>query len=255
MAGLLSSVKKALQVLQAFSEDQTEWGVTELSLSLKSHKSSISRILITLQAQGFVEKNPQTGKYCLGFKVIELGQRALSRFELKEWAGPYLEELAGKTKEIIHLSLLDQNEIVYLDKKGKEQALTVATRIGGRNPAYCSAMGKVLLAALPPAELDRVLSLGPLQCLTPSTITEIPSLKKELERVRKRGYAIDHEESFPGIRCVAAPIRNRRKEVIAAVSATVPKQRMGREKMAQIVQLVTRCAKEISENMPHGMEP
>lgn len=245
----LSSVKKALKVLQAFTDERTELGVTQISELLKSHKSSISRILMTLMAEGFVEKNPLTNKYRLGMKLVELGNRALSRFELKEYAGPYLEALAKKTNEIIHLSILDKNEIVYTDKKGEGQVLTVATKIGGRNPAYACGMGKVLLAGLSSEELVKVMSLAPLKRFTSTTIAEIPQLLKELEKVRKQGFALDNEESFPGIKCVAAPIKDIRGTVIAAMSATVPKQRMDRERMKELTKLVTECAQQISEQI------
>ncbi len=245
----LSSVKKAFKVLEAFTDERTELGVTQISELLKSHKSSISRVLMTLMAEGFVDKNPLTKKYRLGTKLMELGHCALSRFDLKEYAGPYLETLAKKTNEIIHLSILDKNEIVYIDKKGEGQVLTVATRIGGRNPAYACGMGKVLLSGLSSEELMKVLSLTPLKPFTVTTIVKIPQLLKELERVRKQGFALDNEESFPGIKCVAAPIKDRRGNVIAAMSATVPKQRMDKERTKELTQLVTECAQQISEQV------
>ena len=249
MAPPLSSVKKALQVLQTFSDDRTELGVTQISELVRSHKSSVSRILMTLSAEGFVEKNPLTHKYRLGMKLVELGNRALSRFDLKDHAGPFLEELARKTSEIIHLSILDKNEIVYVDKKGEGQVLTIATKIGGRNPAYACAMGKVLLSGLSPEALVEVLPLSPLVRFTPTTIAEIPKLRKELEKIRKQGFAVDNEESFPGIRCVAAPIKDRRGHMIAAISATVPAMRMGRERIKEIKGLVLETARRLSERV------
>ena len=247
MTAPLSSVKKALKVLEAFTEDRTELGVTQIADLLKSHKSSVSRILMTLMTEGFVEKSPLTNKYRLGMKLVDLGNRVLSRFDLKDYASPHLEALAQETNEIIHLSILDKNEILYIDKRGKEQVLTVATRIGGRHPAYCSAMGKVLLAGLPQDRLNEALAMGPLRRFTPTTITQVPILRKELERVRKQGFAIDNEESFPGIKCVAAPIRNSQGEAVAAISATVPKLRMGKQRTKELIQLVTMYAEKISE--------
>ncbi len=245
----LSSVKKALKVLETFTEDRTELGVTQIAELLKSHKSSVSRILMTLMAEGFVEKSPLTNKYRLGMKLIELGHRALSRFDLKEYASPYLEALAKKSNEIIHLSILDQNEIVYIDKKGEGQVLTVATKVGGRNPAHACGMGKVLLSGLSQEELMKVLSTAPMRRFTPTTITEIPKLLMELDKIRRQGFAIDNEESFPGVKCVAAPIRDSRGKVIAAMSATVPSQRMGKERMKELAALVMECARQISDQI------
>ncbi|NIQ40201.1 MAG: hypothetical protein GTN81_16695 [Proteobacteria bacterium] len=163
-----------------------------------------------------------------------------------------MEELAKRTDEIIHLAILDGNEIVYLDKKGEGQPLTVATKIGGRSPAHACAMGKVLLSGLSSEQLASVLARGPLTKLTSRTITTIPRLLKELERVRKRGYAVDDEESFPGIRCVAAPLFDSSGTVMAAISATVPKQRMGQKRMREIRKRVTVTARSISKRIEGG---
>jgi IclR family KDG regulon transcriptional repressor len=249
MTAPLSSVKKALRVLQTFTEDRTELGVTQIADLLKSHKSSVSRILMTLMAEGFVEKSPLTNKYRLGMKLVDLGNRVLSRFDLKDYASPYLEALAQKTNEIVHLSILDKDEILYIDKKGAGQVLTVATKLGGRNPAHACGMGKVLLSGLPQEELMKILSAAPLKRFTPTTITEIPKLLKEFEKIRRQGFAIDNEESFTGIKCVAAPITDGRGNVIAAMSATVPTQRMEKERMRELAALVTDCARQISDQI------
>ena len=246
---LLSSVKKSLEVLQVFSGDQLEMSVTEISKVLNSHKSSISRILITLASEGFVEKNPQTNKYRLGLKLLELASLVMQRYDLREHAGPYMEELAQRLGEITHLSLLDGNEIVYLEKKGKGQTLTVATKVGGRHPAHASAMGKVLLSGLSKRELSDVIAIEPLVKCTPNTISEIPELLKELDQVKERGFALDDEEGFLGIRCVAAPIYNREEKIICAMSTTVPKQRMGDRRIYEIRKQIVDTTRLISERI------
>lgn len=248
----LSSVRKALRILESFSPDQPELGVTEISSILKSHKSSVFRILTTLTSEGFVEKNPLTNKYRLGLKLVDLGNRILNRYDLRDHAGPFMEELAKGTDEIVHLSILDGNEIVYLGKKGEGQPLTVATKIGGRSPAHACAMGKVLLSGLSSEQLASVFARRPLTKLTPRTITTMPRLVKELERVRRRGYAVDDEESFPGIRCVAAPLFDSSGTVVAAISATVPKQRMGQKRMKEIRKRVISTARLISKGIEGG---
>jgi IclR family acetate operon transcriptional repressor len=181
--------------------------------------------------------------------LIELGHRALRRFDLKEYASPHLEALAHETKEIIHLSVLDGNEIVYIDKKGEGQVLTVSTKVGGRNFAHACGMGKVLLAGLSPEELKEALADAPLVRFTPTTITDRLELQKELEKIRRQGYAIDNEESFPGIRCVAAPIKDGTGKTIAAMSATVPSLRMGRERIKELSELVAACAQRVSDQI------
>lgn len=247
----LTSVEKALKILQTFNIDSSELSLTEIANKIGSHKSSVFRILCTLVNEKFVEKNPNTHKYRLGLKFIEIAHRALRSFNLVEEASSFIEKLSNEINEIVHLSILDGTEVVYLDKKGEAQGkgLTVSTYIGGRDPAHSCAMGKVLLSGLYSEELDRLYQNIPLIRRTPNTITDISVLKKELERVRKRGFAIDNEESFPGIKCVAAPIRDYKGKVIAAISATVPKQRMGKERMQEITKRVIDTARLISEQI------
>ena len=244
---MISSVKKALELLKIFSTDQPELSLTEISKRMDLHKSSVFRILNTLKSSGFIEKDPLTKKYRLGLELLNLANKVLSRYDLRNQAGPYLEKLARKTGEIIHLSILDGNEMVYLEKKGQGQVLTVATQIGGRNPAHASAMGKMLLSDLSRRELKELFREGPLKKLTTNTITEIPKLLEELERVRRQGFALDDEETFPGIRCAAAPIQDRNGKTVAAISVTVPKQRMGKQRIKEICQWVIETARLISE--------
>jgi len=244
----LSSIIKALKVLETFSGEEPERGVTEISDLLKIHKSSISRIIGTLALRGFLEKNPLTGKYRLGFKLVDLGNRVLGHYDLRDHAAPFMVDLAKKTNEIIHLSILDKGEIIYLDKKGEGQTLTVATKIGGRSPAHACGMGKVLLSGLSPEELTKFLP-SPLTQFTPKTITKLPKLLRELDRIRKSGVAVDDEESFLGIRCVAAPIHGSQGRIEAALSITAPKQRMGQERMEELKREVIETAQAISKRV------
>ncbi|RKX78025.1 MAG: IclR family transcriptional regulator [Spirochaetes bacterium] len=244
---LLSSVLKSLKVLDLFTEEMPELSLTQISRLVNSHKSSVFRILNTLDRAGFLEKNKKTNKYRLGLKLVELANRVLNSYSLREIASSYMEELAEKTGEIIHLSILDGMEIVYLEKKGQGQPVTVGTKVGGRNPAYASAMGKVLLAGLPEQEFRELLGKVTLKKFTPNTISEVPDLIKELETVRKRGYAVDDEETFLGIRCVAAPIKDSEGKVVAAMSVTVPKLRMNKRRMRELRRLVIDTAQKISE--------
>lgn len=249
---LISSVKKAMDLLKLFTAERPELSLTELSSHMELHKSSVYRILGTLAEAGFVEKDQVTNKYRLGLIFLELANHVLNRYDFRDRVKPYLEELAKKTGEIIHLTILDGADIIYLDKKGQAQPLTVATEIGGRGPAYCSAMGKVLLAGLTRQELKKTLGEGLLKKRTSNTITEMPRLAAELAKVKLQGFATDNEEAFTGIRCVAAPLKRKNGEVIAAISATVPKQRMGKERIIGIGQLVKETAQLISERCING---
>ena len=246
---LLSSVKKALELLDHFTVERPELSLAEISREVDAHKSSVFRVLTTLEAAGFLEKDPQSGKYRLGLKILDLAGRVWGRHDIRQISSPYMEELARETGEVTHLAVLDGSDIVYLEKRGQGQILTVATRVGGRNPAYASSMGKVLLADLSESELRTVLGRGKLKKLTPNTITEIPRLMEELAHIREQGFALDNEETFPGIRCVGAPIRDAGGGVVAAVSVTVPVQRMNDERVRELWRLVTNTARMISERV------
>ena len=246
MAQLLSSVKKALEVLDFFTVEKYELSLAEISKCMGMHKSSVYRMLKTLEAADFLRWDSDRGRYSLSLKILELANRVLGRYDLRTTAGPFMEELAVKTGEIIHLSILDGGEIVYLEKKGAGQVLTVATKVGGRHPAYASAMGKVLLAFLPEKQLQVVLEGTELIPLTSCTITDAAQLLRKLEKIRRQGYALDNEEAFPGIRCIAAPIRQRSGKVVAAISATVPAQRLGGDRVPELVKLIRETATLIS---------
>jgi IclR family transcriptional regulator, KDG regulon repressor len=246
---VLSSLSKALTLLDAFSAEKPELTLSELARGCGTHKSSAFRLLSTLEAHGFVEKNAATHGYRLGWKLMELAGRLLARYELRELAAPFMEELARRTGEIVHLSVLDGAQIVYLDKRGRSQPLTVSTTVGGRSPAHASAMGKALLAGLPEKQVALVLGARRLERFTPTTITDRRRLGRELEAIRRRGYALDNEEAFPGIRCVAAPLRDRSGRVLAAVSVTVPAQRLEARRQNELKNLVMDTAGRISDRI------
>jgi IclR family KDG regulon transcriptional repressor len=250
---VLSSVSKALTLLDAFTAESPELTLSELARRAGVHKSSAYRLLSTLEAHGFVERGPAGRGYRLGWKPAELAGRL--RSELRELAAPVMEELAAKSGEIVHLSVLDGAEIVYLDKRGRSQPLTVSTTIGGRSPAHASAMGKVLLAGRSDGEVQKILGTKRLKRFTPTTITEPRRLALELEDVRRQGYALDNEEAFPGIRCVAAPLRDREGTVRAAISVTAPTQRIAGRRQAEIRKWVTDSAARISARIRAGDKP
>jgi DNA-binding IclR family transcriptional regulator len=249
---VLSSVSKALALLDAFTAEKPESTLSELARRAGAHKSSTFRVLGTLEAHGFVERLPSGRGYRLGWKLAELAGRLLARGGLRELAAPFMEELAERTGEIVHLSVLDRGEIVYLEKRGRSQPLTVSTSIGGRSPAHASAMGKVLLAGLPAGEAGRQLGPRSLRRFTPTTITDRRQLERELEAIRRQGYALDNEETFPGIRCVAAPLHDAGGRVLAAISVTAPTQRLGARRQAEIRQWVTDTAARIGERIRTG---
>ena len=249
---LVSSVTKAMDILMLFTEAKSGLTLGEISTRIDMHKSSILRTLSTLAASGIIEKDQENGTYRLGLLVLELAGNVLDRYDFREQARPFLIKLADETGEIIHLSILDGGEIIYLDKRGEAQPLTVATKIWGRHPAHCSAMGKVLLSGLSMEGMKEALGPGPYQRMTRNTITDPVVLYEVLQCVRDDGFAIDDEEAFQGIRCVAAPVVGRDGRILAAISATVPKQRMDSERTMEICGLIKGAAGEISKFSVQG---
>jgi IclR family KDG regulon transcriptional repressor len=254
MAQLLSSVLNALEALDFFTVEEPGLSLAEISKRMGMHKSSVHRILKTLEAADFLRRNAERGQYSLSLKLLELASRVMTQYDLREVAGPPMNDLAARTGEIIHLAILDRHEIVYQEKKGAGQVLTVATRVGGRHPAFASAMGKVLLAFLPEQRQRELLEEIELEPLTPNTITDRGRLKRELDRVRGQGYAVDNEEAFPGIRCIAAPIRESRAKVVAAISATVPAQRLPTERSPELIEMISETASRISAVIVDSIE-
>jgi len=251
---LLSSVEKTLRVLEAFSPDRQELSTIQLSRLLEMDKSSVSRIVVTLHHHGYLNKNSLNNKYRLGAKLVELGNQVLLRYDQLDLGGiaaPFLRELADKIEEVVHLGILDEQDVVTLKKMDGGQIVTVDTKVGGRYPAYACALGKVLLSGLPKEELRNMIAASPLKRRTPNTIVDTQALIEETDLVRRQGYAFEDEESFLGICCVAAPVKDHDGRVIAALSATVPKQRSDERRMKEILKHVIEAGELISRQI-HG---
>jgi IclR family transcriptional regulator, KDG regulon repressor len=218
----------------------------EISQRSGLHKSTVHRLLLGLQNYRFVEKDSKSGRYRLGLRLFELGQRAIPNVNLREKARPYLERLVFETGETAHLCVLAEHEILYLDKVESPKTIRIASSVGGRNPAYCSAVGKVLLSALPEAEIDGLLRRHKLVAYTRNTIITPAQFKAALRQVQQNGYAVDNEEREEGLRCIGAPIHDHTGEIIAAMSVAGPAFRLMSGQDHAIAQLVTRIAGELS---------
>jgi DNA-binding IclR family transcriptional regulator len=227
--------------------------VTELSRELDINKSTVSKILSTLAAHRYLAQNHENRKYRLGLRLFELGSLVAYQMDLQKIALPYMEELNKKVQETVHLVVMDSFEIVYINKVESSQSLRIGTRVGGRLPAYCTGVGKVLLSALPPEELKQFLKKARLKRLTPYTITDPEKLKRELQQIRSHGYALDNEEFSEGLMCVAAPIFNYSQREIAAISISGPTNRIKEKKVEQLISLVKKTAQQISRQLGfHG---
>jgi DNA-binding IclR family transcriptional regulator len=251
MGTRLSSVAAAIKLLKAFTEDETEFGISGLAKRLGLAKSTIHRLATTLVADGLLEQDSQSGKYRLGIALFRLGALVRRRMDVSNEARPFLFDLRKKTNETVHLAILDGTEIMYVYYLESTQAIRMRSDLGGRKPAYCTAEGQAILAFGPSDVVDRV-TRGGLRARTPQTITDAGKLAKALALVRQRGYAMDDEESEIGMRCIAAPIRNDGGEVVAAVGVAGPVSRLTKKTLASFAPHVIGTAAAISARIGHS---
>lgn len=250
MAGpLLSSVRSAARLLCTFTAADRELGVSELARRLGLGKSTVHRLLTTLAAEHLIEFNPRTGRYRLGIKLYELGTVVSSHFELHEAVAMHIDELRATTGETVQVGILDGAEVVYIERRESLRTLRHMVDLGHRNLAHCTACGKVLLAALPEADLDRLLGGGPLQQRTARSISEVERLRTDLATVRERGYAENVGESATDTASVAAPIHDDAGRVIAAISVAGPLPKMSEATRRRYATVVLGTAARISEQL------
>jgi DNA-binding IclR family transcriptional regulator len=243
--GTLRSVNNALSILEAFSPDRPELGVTELARALRLGKSTVHRLLSSLAARGYVRKNPDTDRYCLGLKAFEVGSAAAGPHMIRETAAPFLRRLSAACRETVHLGVLDDGDVVYIDKIESQQALQMYSRIGRRAPAHCTALGKALLAWEPDDVLDGFLGRR-LEAYTTRTLTDAARLRHDLRGVRERGHALDDDEFEVGLRCIAAPVRDHTGRVVASLGIASPAVRLPAERVGAMAAVVRSVAGEVS---------
>jgi DNA-binding IclR family transcriptional regulator len=240
---------RALAVLEALSQSGPDLTLIQISQSLELHKSTAHRLIMVLERHKLVEKNSSTGKYRLGLKLFELGTKAVSRLDLRERARPYLEKVVLATRETVHLCILDDTEVVYMDKIEPTRSVRMASSVGRRNPAYCTAVGKAMMAYLPVEQVEAIVKKQGLPPLTKNTITSLRELKAELARIRIRGYAIDDEENEEGVRCVGCAVRGYSGEPIAAISVSGPSFRVSKDKVVTVAQPIMAAANALSSEL------
>jgi IclR family KDG regulon transcriptional repressor len=214
-------------------------------------------LMMVLEQHRLVDKNPDTGRYRLGLKLFEFGSKVIGAIDLRRQARPYLDRLQRELGETVFFCLLDDGQVLYLEKIESQQSVRTACDVGSRAPSYCTAVGKAMLAELTDAEVSEIVRRSGLKAFTPNTITTGTALKTELRAVRARGYAIDNEEKEPGLRCVSAPVRNDSGKLLAALSVSGPAFRVTRERVPEIAKAVMQAAAELSHELgyrPTAME-
>lgn len=238
----------SLRLLASFSGEHNELGITTLAQRLGLAKSTVHRLAATLAGAGFLEQNSDNGKYRLGVALFELGALVRRRMDVANEARPQLRELLEKTGETVQLGIIDNDSVLYVYEMESRHAIRMAAAVGARAPLHCTAVGKVLLAFQSPEYVKELVDRGLAQH-TENTITRREALLATLKEVRSRDYAVDDEESEIGLRAIAAPIRNQRGAVIAAVGVAAPVQRMTKKVMLSCVPTVVAIAGAVSQRL------
>ena len=242
-------IDRAAQILDCFGFDHQELSVSEIGAKTGLHRSTAHRILMALEYNDLIKQNPSTGKYHLGIKLFKLGHQAVSQLNLRETCRPFLSRLMNDTKETIHLAVLDDDQVLYLDKVEGPHALRMPSRVGRYIPTYCTSLGKAMLSCLDDQEVKSILRRQTLKPHTENTVKNINQLLADLRSVRKRGYAVDNEEIEIGLRCVGAPLRDYTGGMVGAISVAAPSARLSEKNTPVIGRMVIAIAAEISEQL------
>ncbi|MDR1914972.1 MAG: IclR family transcriptional regulator [Synergistaceae bacterium] len=202
----VQSVERAMILLNIMAAERSDMSLTDISRQSGWPKSTVYGLLSTLRDYRFAEQSAETGHYRLGARLFELGNVVAKSWDVCAIAKPHLRRLCESVGETVHLAMESDGEVLYLDKVEPKQLIRIVSEVGGRLPMHCSGLGKVLLAYMNEAEVMQVAEKRGLTQMTPRTITSLPKLFEELEKVRSQGYCMDNGEIMNNLRCVAAPI-------------------------------------------------
>lgn len=250
----LRTVNRALDVLLRFDEEHPEWSVAELSQALGLHRSIVYRVLRTFEQRGVVTKSQPGGRYRLGLKLVELANVVLANMDLRQVVHPVMESLVRETGESAFLTVVSEDESVCIHRIESSQRVRVTLTIGGRYPLYAGASDKLLLAYLPPEEIDKVIARG-LKQLTPDTITSPDRLREDLAKIRRQGWAFSVGELTPGVAAIAVPLRDSNGNVVAALSIGGLASRFGENRLQTLIEITCQAAEEVSHQLMTWHKP
>lgn len=242
------SVMKAFAILKAF-HDPEEW-VTSCELSRRANLPEASgyRLIQTLEEIGAVVRGPR-GRYRTGLLLLSLSRNVTLSELLRDASQALMTEWSGRLNLTMHLGMLEHGMVTYVAKVAPPGAFPVHTRVGAQLEAYCSGLGKVLLASLPDEQMESIVMDGELVALTPHTITSPQALRAELKRVREQGYALDDRENHAEMRCIAVPVKDRDGRAVAALSATDDARRMTPERQMEIRDVLFGVAAQLRQKL------
>lgn len=252
---IITSLQRALDILSLFGAQTPELGITEIAKSLDLHKSTAFGLVYTLQRNGYIAQNPVNRRYHLGLQLVERAAVLLDQIEIRKVAMPELEHLRDWSSESVNLAILEENQVIYIERLLSDKSLGFRNHIGKRAWAHSTALGKAILSHLPAQEAREMLEAYPLQAMTPNTITDIDTLVRQLVLFREQGYAIEREENEIGGLCISAPIHSHSARPVAAVSVSFPLSRLDEEKVAGYGREILEVAQRISVKLGYNVEP
>jgi IclR family pca regulon transcriptional regulator len=243
------SLERGLAILSSFQSAQPLLGVSDLSRVVGLSRSTTHRYVATLAALGYLQQDAETRKYRLGPRVLDLGFSAINSMELRHVGAPHLKALSDSTGHTVNMAVLDGADIVYIERcrAPGPREIDLNLHVGSRLPAYCTSMGKVLLAFLAPQERNQLLDEVTLTRRGPNTITAKRRLAKELERVRQTRLAVNNEELAYGLRSIAVPVSSQTGDVVAAINIAVHRSLVSMDELLEdLAPALVDTAREIS---------
>jgi DNA-binding IclR family transcriptional regulator len=241
---LNTSVEKAFNILNCFTNNSQELGVTEIAHKMSTNKSAVYRMLATMVALDVLQQNTENEKYRLGLKLFELGQRVSINKNFINKAKPYLEDLVKHADETAHLAIYKNEKVYFLDKVEGPHDLQINTQIGSTKPLYSTGLGKIMLAFGEP-NYKKIIQRIQLESITKNTITKKETLLLEIEKIKNKGFALDMEETEVGLICVAVPVFNSNNEFIAAISNSGPTARFNKSKIKNYTDVLKQTANQL----------
>ncbi|MEW6374165.1 MAG: IclR family transcriptional regulator [Thermodesulfobacteriota bacterium] len=245
-----TSLERALQILCSFTFEKREMTLAELSKNLSLPKSTTYRLVSTLSDYGFLKKDGTTKCHSLGLKLFELGGVVFNSFSLRKVASPYLNQLQAKLGKTIFLGILQDDELVYIDKKeDSKNPIRFSSEIGRHRPPFFGMLGQLLMAYLPDQEVDRILERNPLRPITKKSITDKREFKRRLASIREQGFFVDKEEALDGITGIAASVRDYSGKVVGGVGVGFISSSEDGEGVKSVIREVCKTAKLISQEL------
>ena len=246
---MIQSLKRAFGILEFVARCGTAVSAAEISRNIGLHASTTHHLLQTLTSLGYLTQDEADRKYRVGAKAFQVAASAWNETRLVTFAAPVLDEIARQTGETSYLALFARGELVVVDKVEGGGPIHVTERVGAPRPAYCTAIGKILLTFFSENQLNVFLARNRLQALTPNTIVSAAQLRRELIRIRDQGYAVDNEEFMTGVRCVAAPLRNFTGNVVAAVAISGPAWQLTQDRVSDLAGYLKPVAHRLSQQL------